>query len=113
MTSIVKIGDHEIAMTANAATCYRYKQIFKKDLFQLFKSPDSLGVETIQELAYIMMMQEAKALDKANFDNYMTWLEDFDPMDFAGASAEIVNVYAAQQKTSSTAKKKANQQSES
>jgi len=112
MTTTVKIGEHEILMTANAGTCYRYKQIFKKDLFQLFKSPDSLGVETIQELAYIMMKQATKDLDTANFDNYMIWLEEFDPMDFAGASAEIVNVYASQQQTSSTAKKKANLQSE-
>ena len=44
-----------------------------------------------------------------NFDNYMTWLEEFDALDFAHASAQIVNVYANQQKTTSSSKKKVNE----
>lgn len=112
MTSIVQIGDHEITMTANAATCYRYKQLFKRDLFQLFKSAsEDMGMDVVQELAYVMMMQASKAVDSMSIDNYMTWLEDFDPLDFAHASGQIVNVYAGQQAMTSTAKKKVNQQS--
>lgn len=113
MTSTIQIGDHEIAMTANAATCYRYKQLFKRDLFQLFKNAEDLSIEVVQELAYVMHMQAEKAVDSMNIDNYMTWLEDFNPLDFAGCSAQIVNVYASQQRTTSEAKKKVNPQSES
>ena len=107
MTSIVQIGDHEITLTANAATCYRYKQLFKRDLFQLFKSAsEDMGMDVVQELAYVMMMQASKAVDSMSIDNYMTWLEDFDPLDFAHSSGQIVNVYAGQPATTSTAKKK-------
>lgn len=112
MTSTITIGDKEIAMTANAATCYRYKQIFKKDLFQIFKATDQMDISAIQELAYVMMNQAAGTVDKMNFDNYMTWLEEFDALDFAHASSQIVNVYANQQKTSSAAKKKQGQLTE-
>lgn len=110
MTSTITIGDHEIAMTANAATCYRYKQIFKKDLFQIFKTAEQMDITAIQELAYVMMHQASGTVDKMNFDDYMTWLEEFDALDFAHASAQIVNVYANQQKTTAEAKKKVNEQ---
>ena len=109
MTSTITIGDKEIAMTANAATCYRYKQVFKKDLFQVFKSAEQMDITAIQELAYVMMHQAAGTVDTMNFDNYMTWLETFDALDFAHASAQIVNVYANQQKTTSSSKKKVNE----
>lgn len=113
MTKDIKIGEKLISMTANAATCYRYKMVFKKDLFQLFKNTEDLAIDSIQELAYIMRGQAAKAVDTMSFDDYMIWLEEFDPLDFARASAQIVDVYASQQGTSSTAKKKVDQQSES
>lgn len=109
MTSTIQIGDREIAMTANAATCYRYKQVFKKDLFQIFKTAEQMDITAIQELAYVMMHQAAGTVDTMNFDNYMTWLEEFDALDFAHASAQIVNVYANQQKTTSSSKKKVNE----
>lgn len=112
MTSTIKIGDKEITMTANAATCYRYKQVFKKDLFQLFKSTESMAIDAIQELAYIMMKQAAKEVDKMDVDDYMSWLEGFNALDFAHASAPIVNVYANQQATTSKSKKKADEQTE-
>lgn len=111
MTSTITIGDREIAMTANAATCYRYKQVFKKDLFQIFKSTEQIDISAIQELAYIMKNQADGTVDKMNFDDYMIWLEEFDALDFAHSSAQIVNVYANQQATSSKAKKKADPQS--
>lgn len=112
MTSTIKIGDHEIAMTANAATCYRYKQAFKKDLFQLLKSPDTLSVDVIQELAYVMYKQANKEADTISIEDYMIWLEQFDPMDIAIASTDIVNIYAGQQATTAKAKKKVNEQTE-
>ena len=110
MTSTITIGDRDIAMTANAATCYRYKQVFKKDLFQIFKTTEQMDISAIQELAYVMMHQAAGTVEKMNFDDYMIWLEEFDALDFAHASAQIVNVYANQQKTTAAAKKKVNEQ---
>lgn len=107
MTSTIKIGDKEIAMTANAATCYRYKQAFKKDLFQQLKNTQDLSVEVIQELAYVMHKQAAGEANTISTDDYMIWLEDFDPMEIAIASGDIVNIYAGQQATTSAAKKKA------
>lgn len=113
MTSTIMIGDQEVALTANAATCYRYKMVFGKDLFQIFKSEEDVKIDAIQELAYVMNKQATGDIKNMSFDNYMTWLEDFGALDFAQASAQIVSVYSSQQKGTSKAKKKVNPQSES
>lgn len=114
MISDIKIGKKTITMAANAATCYRYKQCFKKDLFQVIRKFDENSdqeVETIQELAYVMAMQGAKRAAEISLADYMNWLDEFEAMDILNASADIIGLYIGQTGTSSKAKKKVDQQS--
>ena len=76
MTKDIKIGDKLISMTANAATCYRYKMVFKKDLFQLFKNTEDLAIDSIQELAYIQNLRNATTNGTANDENTPTATEE-------------------------------------
>lgn len=109
----VKVGNTTVPMLANGATPIRYKLIFHKDILSEFKSieGDESKIVTIGELAYVMAMQ-AKAHDgkydiaRLNEEDYMTWLEQFDPFDIEMASDKIVDVYIGNTQTSSEAKKK-------
>ena len=93
----LKIGEKEIELTANAATPFRFKQVFRKDLFGIFgneERAETEGIEAVMQLAYIMSKQAEKAdMNKLNEDEFLTWLEDFGPMDFAEQAEEILNVY--------------------
>ena len=52
-----------------------------------------------------MKSQAEKAdLRKLSLDNYIEWLEQFEVMDMAIASADIAMLYAGQTKTNSKAK---------
>lgn len=109
MTKTITIDDQELVMTANAATSYRYKMIFKRDLMKAFvDQKDNVSLDLIQELAYIMHMQATGKANNASMDDYMTWLEGFGPMAFAAPAGDIANLYADQKIGTSTAKKKAN-----
>lgn len=93
----ITIDDREIEFAANAATPFRFKQVFHKDLFSILGNEDKAqneGVEAITQLAYIMAKQAEKAdMNKLNEDEFMSWLEDFSGMAFVNAAEEIVNVY--------------------
>lgn len=109
MTTTITIEGRELAMTANAATSYRYKQIFHKDLLKEFTGiQDSMSIELVEEMAYVMHKQGTGEADKANMNDYIAWLEGFEPLSFADAAAEIINIYAQQKVGTSTAKKKVN-----
>ena len=93
----ITIDDREIEFAANAATPFRFKQVFHKDLFSILGNEDKAqneGVEAITQLAYIMAKQAEKAdMNKLNEDEFMSWLEDFSGMAFVNAAEEILNVY--------------------
>ena len=113
ITTITLDGGRPLELAANAATPYRFKQIFKKDLFQLFTSAAIKGEESgtdvadsIPELAYVMNMQAQKAdMNALSFDDFMDWLEGFGPMDLIYAGESIMNFYL-QSTTSSVQPKK-------
>lgn len=111
----VQIGDKTVGMVANGATPIRYRMIFGKDLiseFQVNGEEDTGRVtNAISELAFIMAMaSEAKDgkvhLDKLSLDAFVDWLEQFEPLDIAMASEDIVDLYMGNQVTSSESKKK-------
>lgn len=114
MFAEVKIGEKGIPMLSNAATAILYKQIFKKDLLvfmdRLGKASEAgemiEGVnDVILELAYIMATQAEKTgfRDK-NFETYIEWLMQFEPLEIEAAAADIFAVYKSNQKTRSTPK---------
>lgn len=97
MFKTLKIDDKDIAFAANAATPFRYKQVFKKDLLQIFGNETKAneeGAEAVTELAYIMAMQAEKAdMSALTYEGFLTWLEGFSAMAFINAAEAIINLY--------------------
>lgn len=97
MFAKLTIGEKEVELTANAATPFRFKQVFHKDLFSIFgneSKAETEGLEAVTQLAYIMSKQAEKAdMNKLNEEEFIAWLEGFEPMAFAESAEEILNVY--------------------
>lgn len=97
MFKTLTIDGKEIGFAANAATPFRFKQTFKKDLFSILGNEERAqneGVETITQLAYIMSKQAEKAdMAKLNEDDFIVWLEDFSGMAFVENAEDILNIY--------------------
>lgn len=100
MHKTLTIDGKEMEFTANAATPYRYKQVFKKDLLQILGNEEKAekeGVETITELAFIMNKQAEKAdMTSLDYEGFLTWLEDFGAMTFIESAEDILNIYMDQ-----------------
>ena len=106
MLKTVTIDGKEIEFSANAATPFRYKQIFQKDLLQILGNEERAqqeGVEAVTQLAYIMAKQAEKAdMAKLSMDDFITWLEGFSAMAFVEKAEEILNVYMDSTTTTAT-----------
>ena len=93
----ITIDGRELELAANAATPFRFKQVFKKDLFAILgneSKAEAEGVEAVTELAFIMAKQAEKAdMNKLTEEEFLTWLEDFSGMAFVETAEEILNVY--------------------
>lgn len=104
MFAKVKIGGKEVEISANAATPFRFKQIFHKDIFSVFgneQKAEQEGFETIAQLTYVMAKQAEKTdMNKLNEEDFIGWLEGFEPMDFANSAEEILNAYMGNMVTS-------------
>ena len=97
MITKLTIGGRELAFTANAATPFRYKQLFHEDILQLLQSNSKaeenqvLLSDTITKLAYIMNAQaEKKDMNCISFDDFMTWLE---AQQYQNGNAFTVDLY--------------------
>ena len=105
MVKTITIDGREIKLAANAATPFRFRQMFKKDLLQILgneEKAESEGVEAISELAFIMAKQaEGADLSKMSEDDFITWLEEFGPMAFIESAQDILEAYTDQEKTTS------------
>ena len=101
MTKEVMIGGKTITFTANGATPLFYKQFFKKDLMKFTKENEEeaameLAEGEINELAFIMAKQADKAdMMHLTMQNYIEWLELFNPLDLTMKSDEIYMIYVA------------------
>lgn len=97
MFKTIVIDGKEMSVAANAATPFRYKQVFKQDLFSVLgneKRAEEEGAEAVMRLAYIMAKQADKAdMAKLNEDDFIDWLEGFSAMAFINAADDIVNAY--------------------
>ena len=106
MFKTMKIGGKELELVANAATPFRFKQVFHKDLFSVLGNEERAaeeGVETITQLAYVMTKQAEKAdMNKLSEDGFIQWLEDFPPMAFVDSAEEILNAYMDQTEGTAT-----------
>lgn len=93
----ITIEGNEIEFAANAATPFRFKQVFKKDLFAILgneQKAETEGVEAVTQLAFIMAKQAEKAdMNKLTEDGFIEWLEGFGPMAFVNSAEDILAVY--------------------
>lgn len=112
-STIMLDGGKEVKLAANAATPFRFKQLFGKDLLRLFNDSSKNESEmvdladTITELAFIMNSQaEGRDMNRLSLDEFYSWLEDYEPMDFIVKSQEVVNVYLSSTQVSAESKKK-------
>lgn len=121
MTETVKIGELEIAMRADGATPFLFKQAFDKDLIKIIANASeekdfSEAGSIASELGFVMA-QQAASPDPLHVDlshgAFMKWLTQFGPLDLIYQSMDIIEVYMGTQKTDSVAKKKDESQIES
>lgn len=106
MKKTINIDGREMEFAANAATPFRFRQIFKKDLFSILGNEQKAqeeGIDTVAELAFVMNKQAEKAdMAQLNEESFIEWLEQFGSMAFMETAEEILNVYL--DTTASTAK---------
>lgn len=102
----VTIDGKEVELAANAATPFRYKQVFQRDLLQVLGNEEKAekeGVEAVTQLAFIMAKQAEKAdMGKLTQDEFLEWLEGFSAMAFIESAEDIINVYMDQTHNTST-----------
>lgn len=97
MYKTIEIDGKELEFAANAATPFRYKQVFKSDLFAVLgneERAEEQGAEVVMRLAYIMHNQAQKVdMNKLNEDGFIEWLEGFSSMAFVNSAEDIINAY--------------------
>ena len=111
MYTVLKIGESDVELLANAATPYRVKQIFGLDIMRIFFNADKDGgIDTanlIPQLAYVMNAQALKQdMTKLNEDTFYVWCEQFSAFDLISNSDKIIDVYLGNQQSDSESKKK-------
>lgn len=111
--SITLEGGKELKLAANAATPFRFKQLFNTDLLKIFRQSaeneeNQLDLaDVVTQLAFIMSKQaEGANMNAISMDEFMSWLEDYEPMDFVTAAQQIIDVYMSSAVVSVEAKKK-------
>ena len=106
MFKTLNIDGKEIEFAANAATPFRYRQVFHKDLLSILGNEEKAqteGVEAVTELAYIMAKQAEKTdMTKLNENGFLEWLEGFGSMAFVNAAEDILSVYMESTETTAT-----------
>ena len=105
MFKTLNIDGKEVEFSANAATPFRYRQIFHKDLLSILGDEEKAqneGVEAVTELAFIMAKQAEKAdMGKLNEEVFFEWLEGFGSMAFVNNAEDILNIYMESTETTS------------
>lgn len=108
----ITIDDRLIPMEANASTPRKYREAFGKEFFQEFtgavtKSGEVQNLEVFENLAFIMAKQAGSVPEGTDVN---AWLDGFDsPMAITNAIGDIMALWRANEKTTTTAKKKAKQ----
>ena len=99
----------EVKLLANAATKYRFRQIFGLDLMNELAEMDEKRApghvcEIIEMLAYTMAMQAKGEADKGSIDDFFIWLEDKDANDITESIEDVLKIYQGNQKSLSEIK---------
>lgn len=108
MLRTIKIGDAEVKMMTNAASPYRYKQIFREDMLPkiLGEPTDAEATGIFMKLGFVYAKQaEGADLSALTEDDYIKWLEQFEFIDYLSAATEIGALYTASAKGTVTPKK--------
>ena len=108
MRGTIQISGIEYEAAANAASPFLYRQIFHEDFLKKVqeKEPD---VEIIQKMFFVMVSQAEKPTAevlKLTVEDYIEFLEQFDPMDIITDGGNISEFYFRQAKTTSVPKGK-------
>lgn len=108
MTRNVTIGENAVAMTSNAATAFRFRQVFGSDLIKMFNDQgENLDIYVVIQMGYIMKLQaEGSKFIGVSEDDYVAWLEQYETMDMFNAAKDIISLWVATNKTASKPKKK-------
>ncbi len=107
MRGNVTIGSKDVGMFANAASPKIYRMVFHKDFLRECQKAD-VDTDILTEMGFIMAMQNDKPLTectKLTEEDYLLWLEQFDPMDTLEASDAIFDLWQSQTKSIAVPKK--------
>jgi len=105
------IGSVPVKFTGNAATAYRFKQLFRHDLMKAFmEQGQNMDTDTILELAFVMKCQgegfTSEQFNQLTEDDYVEWLGGMDFITLMEAVPEIIGVWADTSKITVKSKKK-------
>ena len=91
----VKIGEKDVEMLANAATPYRYQQIFHEDFIKkVTGKEDSEPADFFTKIGFTMAMQASKKdMSKIGIADFYTWLEGFEPNEVFTAVDAIADLF--------------------
>ena len=105
MVKTITIDGREVKLAANAATPFRFRQMFKKDLLQILgneEKAEAEGIDAVSGLAFIMAKQaEGADISKMTENDFIAWLEEFGPMAFIESAQDILEAYTEQEQTTS------------
>lgn len=112
--TIILSDGGELKLAANAATKYRYREIFGEDMLVAIASAgEDLAVtaELYEKMAYVMMLQAEKKAASGSKDGFMEWLDTLSANDIIDNAEEIIDIYMSNKKTLSKEKNQAGPQS--
>lgn len=112
----IKFADGgEIELLANAATKYRFRQIFGLDLIDELADIQAVTpgrlTEIMEMLTYTMELQAKKEAEKGSIDDFFTWLEGLSANEITDHIDKILKIYQGNQKTLSETKNQEGPQS--
>lgn len=112
----IMIGTKETAMLANAASPYLFKQVFHEDFLLVSRRmvdeqdeavKDATASDIFVRMGFIMAMQATKKqadLYKIGYQDFYTWMEQYEPNDILMAVNDIALLYKGQEVPSSVPK---------
>ena len=109
MTAEILIGSESVKMCGNAATAVRYKSIFHHDLLMTFSkmTESNIDADIVKELGFVMYLQaRGEDFNQVSFNDYCSWLEQFEEQDFLKALPSIINLWMSTTKADVKPKKK-------
>lgn len=89
MEKVIKIGDKDVNVKANALTPIKFKQMFKKDLLQEFQkiNDKNFDFEVLSEAVYCFAVQGGCEMTFEEF------VGQFEMNEFIQAIPEVINLW--------------------